>query len=155
MATTPATLELQSLAFSHGGHIPPLYTCEEKNINPPIEIKGLPADAETMVLIMEDPDAPGGTFYHWLMWNILPTRVINENTAPGTCGKNSFGNQGYGGPCPPDGEHRYFFRIFALDTRLELKEGAEYNELVQAIEGHILAKGELMGLYKKRGESTH
>lgn len=155
MDTKPAQLKLQSLAFSHGGHIPPLYTCEEKDINPPVEIKGMPEDTVTLAIIVEDPDAPNGTFYHWLMWNILPTHVINENTSPGICGKNGFGDNKYGGPCPPDGEHRYFFRIYALDTELDLPEGSSYQELVDAMEGHILASGELMGLYKKRGTSTH
>ena len=139
-------LSLHSIAFSHGGHIPPLYTCEGKDINPPIEISGIPGDAKSLALIMEDPDAPNGTFYHWLMWNIPPQNVINEN---------NFKNNNYGGPCPPDGEHRYFFRIFALDTELELKEGSSHPELVKAMEGHILASGDIMGYYKKRGQTEN
>ena len=148
-------LILQSIAFSHGGHIPPLYTCEGKDINPPIEISGIPEDAKTLALIMEDPDAPNGTFYHWLMWNIAPQNVINENTSPGICGRNNFNKNNYGGPCPPDGEHRYFFRIFALDIELDLVEGSEHSELVKAMEGHILASGDLMGYYKKRGQTEN
>ena len=148
-------LSLHSIAFSHGGHIPPLYTCEGKDINPPIEISGIPGDAKSLALIMEDPDAPNGTFYHWLMWNIPPQNVINENNTPGICGRNNFNKNNYGGPCPPDGEHRYFFRIFALDTELELPEGSSHSDLVNAMEGHILASGDIMGHYKKRGQSEH
>ena len=148
-------LSLHSIAFSHGGHIPPLYTCEGKDINPPIEISGIPGDAKSLALIMEDPDAPNGTFYHWLMWNIPPQNVINENNTPGICGRNSFNKNNYGGPCPPDGEHRYFFRIFALDTELELPEGSSHSELVNAMEGHILASGDIMGHYKKRGQTEN
>ena len=148
-------LSLHSIAFSHGGHIPPLYTCEGKDINPPIEISGIPGDAKSLALIMEDPDAPNGTFYHWLMWNIPPQNVINENNTPGICGRNNFNKNNYGGPCPPDGEHRYFFRIFALDTELELPEGSSHSELVNAMEGHILASGDIMGYYKKRGQTEN
>ena len=153
--TGQAQLNIRSIAFSHGGHIPPLYTCEGKNINPPFEINNIPGDAKTLALIMEDPDAPGGTFYHWLVWNIVPRSTIHENDTPGICGKNSFRDNHYGGPCPPDGEHRYYFKIFALDTELDLAEGVTYSALINAMEGHILATGEIMGLYKKRGTSEH
>ena len=148
-------LILQSIAFSHGGHIPPLYTCEGNDINPPIEISGIPGDAKTLALIMEDPDAPKGTFYHWLMWNIPPQNVINENQSPGICGRNDFNKNNYGGPCPPSGEHRYYFRIFALDIELDLEEGSNHSELIKAMEGHIMASGEIMGYYKKKGQTEN
>lgn len=100
---------------------------------------------------MEDPDAPDGTFDHWLVWNIPPNEPVAENSVPGISGRNSFGNTGYGGPCPPSGQHRYFFRVYALDGDLDLLTGADKKALHAAMEGHVLASGELMGYYKKSG----
>jgi Raf kinase inhibitor-like YbhB/YbcL family protein len=149
MATKNDNLELRSTVFSHNGHIPPLYTCEGKDINPPLEVHNIPQGAQSLALIVEDPDAPNGVFDHWLVWNILPQRDIAERSNPGINGTNSFGKTGYGGPCPPSGSHRYFFRVYALDIELDLLAGANKKELQKAMEGHILAEGELMGLYKK------
>ena len=99
---------------------------------------------------MEDPDAPRQTFDHWVVWNIPPTEAITEESVPGISGTNSFGNFGYGGPCPPTGAHRYFFRVYALDKKLDLVAGATKEELQESMHDHILAQGELMGYYQKK-----
>src|SRR5258705_5851471 len=143
-------LTIISMAFSQNGHIPPHYTCEEKNINPPLIVKNIPEKTKTLALIVEDPDAPGGTFDHWICWNISPNIAISEGSDPGISGTNSFGNTGYGGPCPPSGEHRYYFKVFALDTRLDLLAGSKKQEVLDAMKGHGLANAELMGSYQKR-----
>ena len=109
MATNNPAMSLFSTAFSHNGHIPPLYTCEGEDINPPLEISNIPEKAVTLAIIMDDPDAPNGTFDHWIVWNIPPNEAIGESSVPGIGGTNSFGKTGYGGPCPPSGVHRYFF----------------------------------------------
>src|SRR2546430_2593925 len=110
MATkTETALAVKSIAFSQGGHIPPKYSCEGEDVNPPLEISGIPEKAKALALIMEDHDAPSGIFDHWLVWNIPPNEPIDENSIPGISGRNSFGKDGYGGPCPPSGSHRYFF----------------------------------------------
>lgn len=145
-------LQVQSVAFSNNGHIPPRYTCEGENINPSLEVSNVPERTKTLALIMEDPDAPRGTFDHWVVWNILPNEAITERTNAGTSGVNSFGKTGYAGPCPPSGTHRYVFKIFAIDTMLDLQAGATKNELLQAMDGHVLSKGELLGHYQKRKE---
>ncbi len=150
MATTTATLKVLSTAFSHKGHIPPLYTCEGEDINPPIEVNNIPEGTKTLALIVEDPDASRGVFDHWLVWNISPNEAIAERTNPGISGANSFGKTGYGGPCPPSGAHRYFFKVYALDAKLDLLAGADKKALQDAMEGHILAKGVLMGIYQKK-----
>jgi Raf kinase inhibitor-like YbhB/YbcL family protein len=143
-------LKLLSFAFSHKGHIPARYTCEGENINPAMEFENIPDSAQTLALIMEDPDAPDGTFDHWLLWNISPNEVIAEGSVPGVSGTNSFGKTGYGGPCLQSGVHRYFFKLFALDTRLDLPAGADKQALLAAMEGHIVGSSELMGLYQKQ-----
>lgn len=141
---------MQSAAFSHKGHIPPLYTCEGKDINPPLEIREIPEGTVTLALIVEDPDAPGGVFDHWIVWNIPPAEVIAENSNPGISGTTSFGRTGYGGPCPPSGEHRYFFKVYALDTELDLPAGSGKQKLISGMKGHILAEGVIMGVYQKK-----
>ncbi|HWN88695.1 MAG TPA: YbhB/YbcL family Raf kinase inhibitor-like protein [Chitinophagaceae bacterium] len=142
-------LKLISTVFSHNGHIPPLYTCEGKNINPPLKVENAPGGTKTLAIIVEDPDAPGGTFDHWVVWNISPNEAIAEGSNAGINGTNSFGKAGYGGPCPPSGEHRYFFRVFALDDELDLLAGSKKEELLNAMKGHVLASAELMGVYQK------
>ncbi len=144
-------LVLSSSAFSQGGSIPPRYTCDGEDVSPPLSIAGVPEGTRSLVLIMDDPDAPMGTWDHWVVFNIPPTvREIPEGTEPeGTPGRNSWGRTGYGGPCPPDREHRYFFRLYALDTTLNLPEEASKEEVLQAMEGHILAQTELMGRYNR------
>jgi Raf kinase inhibitor-like YbhB/YbcL family protein len=143
-----ATLQISSPVFEHEGNIPMEYTCEGKNINPPVTIKGIPKQAASLVLIIEDPDAPGGVFDHWIVWNINPTETIGEDILPGITGKNSKGEYRYTGPCPPSGTHRYFFKVYALDTFLDLGDDADKKVVELALQDHILAYGELMGLYK-------
>lgn len=144
-------MQVISTEFAQGGHIPPRYTCEGDGINPPLEIQGFPEDTKSLALIVEDPDATRGTFTHWLAWNIAPNEPIAGQSIPGISGKNDYGKTGYGPPCPPSGEHRYFFRVYALDTMLELPAGSDKQALLTAMEPHIIATGELMGKYKKRG----
>ena len=150
METIIKNLVVQSIAFANNGHIPPKYTCEGDNINPPIEISDIPEDTKTLAIIMEDPDAPGSDFTHWLLWNISPSEEIAENTNQGVSGINDFGKTGYGGPCPPSGAHHYYFKIYALDKELNITAGENKNALLEGMNGHIVATGELMGRYKKK-----
>lgn len=144
-------INLSSAAFFHGEAIPSKYTCEGENINPPLTISDLPKQTASLVVIVEDPDAPGGLFNHWTVWNIPPHHTtIIENERPGMEGMNSFGKPGYGGPCPPSGTHRYFFRIYALSTILELPPDANSAHVKHALRQHLLAEGELMGTYSRK-----
>jgi Raf kinase inhibitor-like YbhB/YbcL family protein len=149
MAVTTEVFHVESLAFSQGEDIPKKYTCEGENVNPPLQFSDLPEETKTLAVIVEDPDAPNGTFTHWVAWNISPNKPITESNTTGVNGLNSFGSEGYGGPCPPSGSHRYYFKIYALDAKLDLPAGSKKEALQQAMEGHILASGELMGRYKK------
>ena len=142
-------LTLSSPAFMEGQHIPEKYTCDGENISPQLEFGNLPAGTQSLALIVDDPDAPNGTWTHWLIWNMQPLHTLMENEAPGTQGKNDFGNNNYGGPCPPNGTHRYYFRLYALSQKLNLPEGASKEELLKAIEPVKLAKAELMGKYNR------
>lgn len=149
-------MKLTSPAFQQKGKIPRLYTCQGENISPPLEIMQVPPQAKSLVLIMDDPDVPrtlrkDGMFVHWVVYNIVPTTIkIEENADPfGTIGKNTTGELGYMGPCPPDREHRYFFKLYAIDKMLSLPPGATKEEVLKEIEGHIIAQTELMGLYEK------
>jgi hypothetical protein len=144
-----ATIAVSSPAFKSGSMIPARFTCKGANQSPPLEFNGLPTGAKSLVLIVDDPDAPGGVFSHWLLWNLNPsTRQIAGNSVPAgaTQGENDFGKPGYGGPCPPS-LHRYFFRVFALDTKLDLKTGAKRSSLDSAMSGHIIGRGELMARF--------
>ena len=148
--------KLSSPAFNHGMQIPSKYTCDGMNINPHLAIHGVPERAKSLALIMEDPDAPGGTWVHWLLWNIpTETKEIKEHTVPFNAmeGLSSWRKSGYGGPCPPSGSHRYFFRLFALDRKLKLAPDSGKQELETAMEGHILATTELMGTYMRTNEA--
>lgn len=143
-------------AFHHGSQIPSRYTCDGDDINPYLVIQGAPAAAKSLALIMDDPDAPGGTWVHWLLWDISPEiKEIREHTAPFGAkeGVNSWDRSGYGGPCPPSGTHRYFFRLFALDIRPKIAGSAVREELERAMEGHILATTELMGTYSRTNQA--
>lgn len=142
-------MKLTSPAFANKTMIPKKYTCQGEDINPLLKIEGIPQETVSLVLINDDPDAPGGTWDHWIVINIAPTQTIAENSVPGTQGKNSWGRNDYGGPCPPSGTHRYFFKLYALDTQLNLSEGASKKEVENAIKGHILEQTELIGLYEK------
>lgn len=147
------SLTITSSAFARNGAIPARYTCDGADMNPPLAISGTPAGTKSLALIMDDPDAPAGTWVHWVVWNIPPeTREIGERSVPAGAvqGINSWSRAGYGGPCPPSGTHRYFFKFHALDTVLDLKPSAGKADLERAMAGHILAKGELMGTYRGR-----
>ncbi len=147
-----AKLKLSSPAFEHGQPIPSRYTADGEDINPPLVIEGIPPGTKSLVLIMDDPDAPIGLWVHWVVFNIPPdtTRIEEGEEPPGTPGLNSWRRTGYGGPAPPSGTHRYFFRVYALDTVLDLPEGAGKRQVEHAMEGHILAMGELMGTYSRK-----
>lgn len=142
-------LKITSPAFEANGEIPTKYTCDGADINPPLHIEGIPEEIQSLVLIVDDPDAPGGTWDHWIVWNIPPVDAIEEDSIPGTEGLNDFRRQAYGGPCPPSGTHRYFFKVYALDTMLDLPPTATKTDVEQAMEGHILAQGELIGKYSR------
>jgi Raf kinase inhibitor-like YbhB/YbcL family protein len=147
-------LTVSSPDFSDGGYIPPRFTCEGQNTPPTLEISGVPAGARSLALVVEDPDAPSGTFTHWTVWNIPPGSTrISAGKLPAAVrqGTNDFGTVGYSGPCPPSGTHRYYFRISALDTALRLPLEASRQEFDAAINGHILASAEVMGRYAKTG----
>jgi hypothetical protein len=143
-------LSITSSAFKTMKPIPSRYTCEGEDINPPIDIGGIPEKAHSLVLIVDDPDASGKTWVHWIMWNIPITHHIKENSVPGEQGWNDFKRITWGGPCPPSGTHRYFFKVYALDSLLDLRSNATKKELEQAMGDHILAYGELVGLYQKK-----
>jgi len=133
-----------------GEHIPSKYTCDGYNVNPPLNIRGIPEGTKSLVLIVDDPDAPIGTWVHWVVWNIPPKEEIGEDSVPGTEGLNDFRKHSYGGPCPPSGTHRYFFKVYALDTKLDLKRNSRKRDVERAMKGHILAQGQLVGLYSRR-----
>lgn len=144
-------LQISSPAFEANRLIPSKYTCEGKDINPPLEIAGIPEKAHSLALIVDDPDPPGKTWVHWVVWNIPITHHIKENSVPGEQGLNDFKRTAWGGPCPPSGTHRYFFKVYALDSLLKLPSKATKKEVEQAMGEHILAFGELVGLYKRQG----
>ena len=146
-------MKISSPAFQEGGTIPEKFSKNGQNANPELRIEGAPAEAKSLALIVDDPDAPVGLFTHWLVWNIDPkTAEIAENSVPtgGVQGTNDFPGQRYDGPRPPSGTHRYYFKIFALDRTLDLKVGAKRKEVDAAMKGHIIAQGELMGRYSKK-----
>jgi Raf kinase inhibitor-like YbhB/YbcL family protein len=143
-------MELTSPAFEYGESIPELYGCDGTDISPPLEIAGLPAGTAVLALIVDDPDAPAGTWDHWIAFDIEPTESIPESVGElGTAGSNSWSRTGYGGPCPPSGTHRYFFTVYALDAKLGLATGAAKTDVLGAIEGHVLAEATLMGRYRR------
>jgi len=153
---TRPEIKLTSTAFAEGRPIPSTYTCDGVNVSPPLEWSGVPKSAKTIAIIADDPDAPGGMWVHWVLYNLPADNIglvenlpATENlVAGGFQGKNDFEKIGYGGPCPPSGTHRYFFKIYALDGELPLKAGATKEELLKAMEGHIVLQGQLMGTYK-------
>jgi Raf kinase inhibitor-like YbhB/YbcL family protein len=147
-----AKMKITSSAFQQGGNIPSKFSCDGANTNPPLQISDVPSGAKSLVLIVDDPDAPSGLFTHWIVWNISPqTSAIAEGSAPkGVFGTNDFGKSGYGGPCPPSGTHRYYFKMFALDQELGLASGAKRSQLDAAMKGHVIAQGELMGRYSRK-----
>ena len=142
-------MKITSPDFENNNFIPRKFTCDGENVNPGLVIEGIPEKAESLALIVDDPDASSGTWVHWVVYDIPVSGRIEENSVPGTQGADSSGDKAYGGPCPPSGTHRYFFKVYALDTTLNLKEGVKKPDLEKAMQGHILEKSELMGLYKR------
>lgn len=153
-------MQLTSSVFTEGSMLPSRYTCDGQDISPPVNWKDVPAGTQSLTLISDDPDAPVGTWVHWVVFNIPPGAAgLDENIRPEKEFKNGMrqGNNdwpkiGYGGPCPPAGIHRYYFKLYAVDTMLDLKPGATKEDVLQAMKGHILAEAQLMGKYKRRGK---
>jgi Raf kinase inhibitor-like YbhB/YbcL family protein len=146
-------MKMTSPAFQNGGNIAAKFSHEGGNRNPPLKIEGTRLAAKSLVLIVDDPDAPGGLFTHWLVWNIDPkTTSIAEGSMPKGAveGINDFGAAGYGGPQPPSGTHRYFFKVFALDQEMNLSAGAKRRDLDKAMKDHVIAQGQLMGRYSAK-----
>jgi Raf kinase inhibitor-like YbhB/YbcL family protein len=143
-------LKISSTAFLDEGMIPEKYTCDGNNINPPLDIENIPEESVCLAMIVDDPDAPIGTWVHWVVWNIPVTHHVKENVIHGMEGKNDFQQVHYGGPCPPSGTHRYFFKVYALDTLLDLPAGSGKLALEKAMSSHIIAFGELIGLYQRK-----
>lgn len=146
-------MHISSPAFTHEGEIPESYTCDGEDKNPELVTRDIPSDTQSLALICDDPDAPGGAWVHWIMWNIPPSlEKIEEDKRPdgSTEGVNSFGARGYGGPCPPSGSHRYYFKLYALDTTLDLPPETEKEGLVEAMKGHIIDETEMMGRYERK-----
>ena len=150
--------ELTSTAFANGDPIPMKYSCDDQDISPPLQWKDPPEGTRSFALICDDPDAPVGTWVHWVLYNLpastlsLPEAVPSDADLPdgGRHGQNSWGRPGYGGPCPPGGTHRYFFKLYALDAELDLAAGASKEELLPAMEAHVLASTETMGVYSRQ-----
>jgi Raf kinase inhibitor-like YbhB/YbcL family protein len=151
------TMEITSTAFAEEGMIPRRFTCDGEDISPPLSWKGVPEGTKSLALIADDPDAPRKTWVHWVVFNLpagssgLPENVPPEKTLAGggRQGTSDFGRIGYGGPCPPSGTHRYFFKLYALDAELGLAPGVTREELLQAMAGHVLAEAHLMGRYRR------
>lgn len=146
-------MKIESLAFKDGGLIPSKYTCDGINISPPLKISKVPENAKSLVLIVDDPDAPLKTWVHWTVWNIdSMIGEIKEGSCPKGAmeGVTDFGRTGYGGPCPPSGTHRYFFKFYALDKLLDIEPLSKVKDVEREMQGHILDQAQLMGLYKRR-----
>jgi Raf kinase inhibitor-like YbhB/YbcL family protein len=142
-------LRITSSAFNDSNIIPERYTCDGQNVNPPLKIQGIPAATRSLAIIMDDADAPGGTIAHWVMWNIPVTNRIKENEAKGLQGLNDFERHRYNGPCPPKGNHRYTFKVYAINRLLDLPASTTRSDLERAISDDIIGFGELTGLYGK------
>ncbi len=142
-------MKLKSSQFKHNGMIPKKYTCEGADINPPLDITDIPENTESLVLILDDPDAPMGTWTHWVVYNIPAQNEIKENDIPGKQALNDFDKKNYGGPCPPSGTHRYFFKLYALDKKINKNNEVTRKEIENEMQGHIIDQTELIGLYEK------
>jgi len=151
--TTSSTLKVTSDSFKNNGMIPSKYSCEGGEMSPPLHITNIPSTAKSLALIVHDPDAPmKGGFTHWVMWNLSTDGMIAENFKDGEQGLNGMKQTGYKGMCPPTGIHHYYFKAYALDTKLEITKNTDKAALEKAMSGHILAEGELVGLYKKENK---
>jgi len=145
-------LKITSPVFDHEGIIPKKYTCQGDDVNPELVIEGIPEETKSLVLIMDDPDAPVGTWDHWVVWNLDPSiSKIEGDSIPkgGVVGKNSWECNNYGGPCPPSGTHRYYFKLYAIDTQLALEEKSNKKTVENAMKGHVIEQAVLMGKFKK------
>jgi Raf kinase inhibitor-like YbhB/YbcL family protein len=150
-------MKITSPVFQENAVIPGEYTCDGADQSPPLSWKEAPLHTAAFALIVDDPDAPGGTFVHWVLYNIPGSSTMLEKNQPhdkeldngALQGINDFKNIGYGGPCPPEGSHRYFFKLYALDERLQLKEGATKGELLSAMKGHVLAESQIVAIYER------
>lgn len=152
-ASAMSALKISSPAFRNNGGIPVRFTCDGANVNPALLIENVPANTKSLALIVDDPDAPAGTFVHWLLWNIDPaTKEIRENLdlKEAKQGLNDFRSHNYGGPCPPSGTHRYFFKLYALDTALNLSVNSTRAYVEKAMEGHVIEQAQITGQYKRR-----
>ncbi|NEM97653.1 YbhB/YbcL family Raf kinase inhibitor-like protein [Pontibacter burrus] len=145
--TTLTKINLTSSEFEPGEEMPRRFTCDGDNINPPLKLENLPLNTASVALLLEDPDAPGGTWTHWLAWDLPPEPDIEEGLTAGIMGNNDFGTTLYKGPCPAIGTHRYFFRVYALDVKLDLPTGSTREALMKAMEYHVSGSGELLILY--------
>ena len=146
------SLKISSPVFENNGNIPAKYTCTGKDVNPPLLIENVPPKAKSLAIIVDDPDAPGGTWVHWVLWNIGPgTGEINEGSIPAGAmqGWNDFRVHEYRGPCPPSGTHRYFFKAYALDAVLNLSRNSTKSDVEKAMKGHIIEQAQIIGLYRK------
>ncbi len=157
MGGATMTFSLSSTAFEHEATIPERYTCDDQDLSPALSWSDIPQGTAALALVMEDPDAPAGTWVHWVLFNIPASVAMLEEAVPdeerlpsgAVHGQNSWGDLGYGGPCPPSGTHRYFFRLYALDTNLDLGPGATKEQVLIAMQGHVLSEAELMGRYAR------
>ena len=152
---TPTNMKISSPSFQDNNKIPASFTCDGADINPELRFEGVPTDTVSLALIMDDPDAPNGLWRHWVLWNISPkSKSISEHSTPSgsVIGMNSGGQNGYAGPCPPSGTHHYHFRLYALDTKLDLPTTTNASELETAIDGHIIDQTEMVGLYTRMME---
>jgi Raf kinase inhibitor-like YbhB/YbcL family protein len=143
-------LKISSTAFAENDLIPAKYTCDGENISPPLDVEHIPAEAKCLVLIVDDPDAPSKTWVHWIIWNMPVTHHIKENEVHGVEGINDFRQYHYGGPCPPAGTHRYFFKVYALSNLLDLPGSADKMQLEKAMSEYIVGFGEMIGLYSSK-----
>ena len=146
-------LRVSSSAFSNGADIPSKYTCDGQNVAPPLEWSGVPEESKSVAIICDDPDAPSGTFTHWVQYNIpASTHALPERESTGAAGVNSFGKMGFGGPCPPqkDRAHHYHFHVYALDVDSLGRPGLSKEDALKAMQGHIVAEGELIGTYQRK-----
>lgn len=142
-------MRITSSAFTHEGLIPPKYTCDGDDVSPPLAISEVPDGVSHLVLVVDDPDAPGGVWDHWVAYDIPVTVEIPEAARLGTSGRNSWGRAGYGGPCPPSGTHRYFFTVYAVDSALGLEPEADKRQVLDALEGRVVAEATLVGRYTR------
>ncbi|MBI4120707.1 MAG: YbhB/YbcL family Raf kinase inhibitor-like protein [Parcubacteria group bacterium] len=145
-------MEIKSSAFEHEALMSSKYACDGKGMNPPLSWSGVPKETKTLALTVDDPDAPGGLFVHWILWNISPKlKGISEGKVPEDAvqGKNDFGKREYGGVCPPRDEHRYYFKLYALDTELNISEMSDKESLEEEMLGHVLERAELVGRYAR------